>query len=65
MELDLIEEEHFPIQVVLIVFGVDMSSRINATNRAKSFLILGKSLTRGLEDTTLHAEKMYSVKITL
>ena len=34
--------------VNVIVFGVDVSSSVHATNRAKSILILGKSLTQGL-----------------
>ena len=47
--------------VNVIVFGVDMSSSIHSTNRPKSILILGRSLTQGSEGTTLYAEKMYSV----
>ena len=47
-----------------IVFGADMSSSVHANNRAKIILILGVSLTQGLEDTTLYAEKMYSVNFT-
>ena len=50
--------------VNVIVFGVDMSSSIRSTNRPKSILILGRSLTQGLEDTTLDAEKMYFVSLT-
>ena len=48
--------------VNVIPFGVDMSSSVNA--KTKSILILGRSLTQGLEDTTLYAEKMYSVSFT-
>ena len=50
--------------VKVIGFGVDMGSSIHSTNRAKSILILGRSLTQGLEDTTLYAEKIYSVNFT-
>ena len=34
------------IGVNVTVFGVDMSSSVHATNRAKSILILGRSLTQ-------------------
>ena len=45
----------------IIIFGADMNSSVHANNRAKSILVLGESLTQGLEDTTLYAEKMYSI----
>ena len=69
MELDLIQEEPFShpsggTGINAKVFGVDMSSSVHATNREKSLLILGKSLTQVLEDTTIYAEKMYSVNFT-
>ena len=38
-----------------------MSSKVHANNRAKNILILGEGFTQGLENTTLYAEKMYSV----
>ena len=43
--------------VNVMVFRTDMSSIVHANNRAKSILILGESLTQGLEGTTLYAEK--------
>ena len=50
--------------VNVIFFGAGISSSVHATNMAKSILILGRSLTQGLEDTTFYAEKMYSVNFT-
>ena len=47
--------------VNVIIFGADLSSSVHDTNRAKSILLLGESLTQRLEITTLYAEKMYSV----
>ena len=60
MELDLIQEEPFShpsggTGINAEVFGVDMSSSVHATNREKSILILGKSLTQVLEGTTIYA----------
>ena len=49
--------------VNVIVFGVDMSSNVHSTNRAKSILIFNRSLTQGLEDISLYTEKMYSVNL--
>ena len=47
----------------VIIFGVDMSSSSKIDNRKKDILILGKGLTQGLE-STLSAEKMYSINFT-
>ena len=52
------------IGVNVVIFGADMSSSVRANNKAKIILILGESLTQGLEDTRLYAEKMYSVNFT-
>ena len=41
-----------------------MSSSTHANNKTKGILILGKAFTQGLEDTTLYAEKMYSINFT-
>ena len=67
MELDL--RGFFPhpsggTGVNVVVFGADMSSSAHSNNRAKSILLLGESRTQGLEDTTLYAEKIYSVNFT-
>ena len=42
-----------------IIFGVDMSSSIHATNRANHIYVMGEGLVQGIHDTTLHAEKNY------
>ena len=54
MELDLIED---------LIFGVDMSSSIHIDHKKKDKLVLGRGPTQGLE-STLTAEKMYSVNFT-
>ena len=41
----------------VIIFGADMSSSVHAHNEKKDILILGEGPTRGLDDTTLTAEK--------
>ena len=38
-----------------------MSSSVHAENKKKDILILGEGPTKGLDDTTLTAEKMYSI----
>ena len=47
----------------VIIFGVDMSSSTKIDNRKKYILILGRGTTQGLE-STLSAEKMYSINFT-
>ena len=47
----------------VIIFGVDMSSSIHIDNKKKDILILGRGPTQGL-DSTLTAEKMYSINFT-
>ena len=41
-----------------------MSSSVHANNKTKNVLILGEELAQGLEDTTIYAEKMYSIYFT-
>ena len=41
-----------------------MNSSVHATNKTTSILFLGEGFTQGLEDTTLYAEKTYSVNFT-
>ena len=48
----------------VIIFGGDMSSSAHIDNSIKDILILGKSLTQGLDDTTLTAEAEYSSKFS-
>ena len=47
----------------VIIFGVDMSLSTKIDNRKKYILILGRGTTQGLE-STLSAEKMYSINFT-
>ena len=47
----------------VIILGVDMSSSTKVDNRKKDILILGRGPTQGLE-STLSAEKMYSINFT-
>ena len=47
----------------VIIFGVDMSSSTKVDNRKKDILILGRGPTHRLE-STLSAEKMYSINFT-
>ena len=42
-----------------IIFRVDMSSSIHATNRTNNIYVMGEGLVQGIHDTTLYAEKDY------
>ena len=44
----------------VIIFGVDMFGSVQASNKTKGFLILGKGLIQLIENTTIYAEKTYS-----
>ena len=49
----------------VINFGADISSSsVHVDNKKKDILILGEGTTQGLGDTTLTAEKKYSVNFT-
>ena len=48
----------------VITFRVDMSSSVHFDNTKKDILILGEGPKGGLDDTTLTAEKMYSINFT-
>ena len=48
----------------VIIFGVDMSSSIHATNRANSIYIMGKNVSQGINDTTVYAEKLFHNNFT-
>ena len=43
----------------VLIFRVDMSSSIHATNRANHIYVMGEGLIQGINDTTLYAEKNY------
>ena len=44
----------------IIIFGVDLSYSVHATNKTQNNLILGHGLTQKVNNTTIYAEKMYS-----
>ena len=48
----------------VLIFGADMSSSIHIDNKKKDILVLGRGPTQGLE-STLTAEKMYSINFTI
>ena len=48
----------------VLIFGADMSSSIHIDNKKKDILVLGRGPTQGLE-STLTAEKMYSINFTV
>ena len=43
----------------VLIFGVDMSFSVHATNRAKNIYVMGNGLTQGIHDTTLYVENNY------
>ena len=47
-----------------IIFEVDMSSSVHANNKTKNVLVLGKDFVQGLDNTTIYAEKVYSINFT-
>ena len=48
----------------VLIFGVDMSTSIHIDNEGKDIFVLGREPTQGLE-STLTAEKMYSINFTV
>ena len=45
-------------------FGVHEDSVIHSNNKANNIFIMGDGFIKGINDTTLHAEKMYSQNFT-
>ena len=43
----------------VLIFGVDMSFSVHATNRANNIYVMGDGLTQSIHDTTLYVEKNY------
>ena len=43
----------------VLIFGVDVSFSVHATNRANSIYVMGDGVTQGIHDTTLYVEKNY------
>ena len=48
----------------VIIFGVDISSSIHATNRANNIYVMGKEFIQGINDTTIYAEKLFHDNFT-
>ena len=48
----------------VLIFGADMSNSIHVDNKKRDILVLGRGPTQGLE-STLTAEKMYSINFTV
>ena len=48
----------------VIIFGVDMSFSIHASNKANNIFVLGDFLVQGINDATIYAEKVYSFNFT-
>ena len=48
----------------VIIFGVDMSSSIHATNRANNIYVMGKDFIQRVNDTTIYAEKLFHNNFT-
>ena len=47
-----------------IIFGADLSSSSHANNKKNNILVLGKYFVKGVNDTTIYAEKIYSINFT-
>ena len=48
----------------IIIFGVDLSNSVHATNKTQNILILGHGLTQKVNNTTIYAEKTYSLNFS-
>ena len=44
----------------IMIFGVDLSNSVHATNKTQNILILGHGLTQKVNNTTVYAEKLCS-----
>ena len=49
----------------IIIFGADMSGSVHASNKTQNILVLGKAFIQKINNTTIHAEKMYSHNFTV
>ena len=47
-----------------IILVPDMSSSVHANNETNNIFALGKDFTQGLNNTTIYAEKLYSINFT-
>ena len=48
----------------VLIFGVDMSFSVHATNRANNIYVMGEALIQGINDTTIYAEKKFHKNFT-
>ena len=48
----------------VIIFGADLSNSQHASNKKQPAIVLGHGLIQKINDTTIYAEKMYSLLIT-
>ena len=48
----------------VLIFGVDMSFSVQATNRTNNIYVMGIGLTQGIHDTTIYAEKNFCRNFT-
>ena len=48
----------------LIIFGVDTSSSIHATNKVNNIYVMGKDFIQGINDTAIYAEKLFHNNFT-
>ena len=48
----------------IIIFGVDLSNSLHATKKTQNILILGHGLTQKVNNTTIYAEKTYSLNFS-
>ena len=43
----------------VLIFGVDMSFSVHATNKANRIYVMGTEFVQGINDTTIYAEKTF------
>ena len=48
----------------VIILGADMSSSVHDNNKTENILGLGKDFIEGLDNTTMYAEKLYSINFS-
>ena len=47
-----------------IIFEADLSNSSHANNNKSNVLVFGKDFVQGMNDTTIYAEKLYSINFT-
>ena len=48
----------------VLIFGVHENSLVHANNKANNIYVMGNVFVQGINDTTLHAEKLFSQNFT-